>query len=124
MKRLFSLVALLLLCSATAAFALTDEEYRDFIEESPVFAAAEKEMNSVWKQLKAALPQEEYKKLLVEQRAWLQQRDKTVEQMGKDQARAQETGEVGVNIWPSQMYGLVTEQRVGVLKAKLAKVKR
>lgn len=124
MKRLFSLVVLLLLCSAGAASALSDEQYRQFIEESPVFAEAEREMNSVWKQLKAALPQEEYKKLLAEQRAWLKQRDAQVSEMHAAQARGQETGEVGVNIWPSQMYGNVTEQRVAVLKAKLAKVKR
>lgn len=52
------------------AFSMTDAKHRSFMLESEEYALADTLLNATWKLIKSAVPQEQYKKILAEQRAW------------------------------------------------------
>lgn len=65
-----ALASLLLLPSADAS-ALDTREHNLFMRTSPAFAEADRELNALWKRLRAGLDRDAYQPLLSEQRAWL-----------------------------------------------------
>ena len=76
MRLASALMTLVVFCAFSGqAFALTDDDYRKFIHESPAFAKADARLNAVWRQLKGGLSKQGYQGLLEEQRLWLKQRD-------------------------------------------------
>jgi len=79
MKRLSFLLSFLmaaLLSFSTGSLAMSDDEYRELMRDSPEFARAEKELNAAWKSLMGKAGEERLRKSLVRgQRAWLKDRD-------------------------------------------------
>lgn len=53
-----------------AAFSMTDAKHRLFMLESEKYALADTLLNATWKLIKPTVPQEQYKKILAEQRTW------------------------------------------------------
>jgi len=66
------LVVAIVFCfaSVSSVFALSDDQYKKFMQESPAFAQAEKRLNTVWKQLKGAFSKNQYEVLLKSQKEW------------------------------------------------------
>lgn len=108
--RSFIAAASLLFSLATSsAFALSEADYVVYMKESPAFARAEKRLNAAWKTLKVELPKASFQDLQIEQRAWLQDRDPSVE-------AARRAGDTRP---PAEIYAETTLQRALILEAKL-----
>ena len=101
--------SLLLSLTASTAVALSEADYVVDMKESPAFARAEKRLNAAWKKLKAELPKAVFQDMQIEQRAWLQDRDPSVE-------AARRAGDTRP---PAEIYAETTLQRALILEAKL-----
>lgn len=55
---------------SAAHFKMTDAKHQAFMMESEEYALADTLLNVTWKRIKSTVPQEQYKKILAEQRSW------------------------------------------------------
>lgn len=92
------------------ASALSDADYKKFVKESPEFAQADASLNAIWKKIKSTLPGNQYKQILTEQRAWLEQRDQLVESPMNEKKS------------PVEIYSMDTELRAKELEARFFKI--
>lgn len=69
-RKIFALVLLIIMIFSSMAYALSDSEYKEMMKNKE-FAAAEKELNSVWAKLKKELPKNAFELLQADQRQWL-----------------------------------------------------
>lgn len=70
MKKIFSVLALLLLMAAPS-FALSDAEYLKMKKNSQSFARADRKLTNTWNKLKKSLPEFVFKELQKSQSAWV-----------------------------------------------------
>ena len=70
MKRLFAVIALVLL-TACSAFALSDAEYLRLKKSNADFARADKRLTQIWKKVQAALDEEVFEELKENQLEWI-----------------------------------------------------
>ena len=94
----------LLLCSAMHGFALSDDDYKKYVKESPAFAQADKDLGSAWKAIKKANGGNIPAALLSEQRQWIQAE------------RDSEAAALLATMSPADAYTQVTNNRVRMLK--------
>ncbi len=52
-------------------FTMNDAKHNAFLSASRNYAQADRLLNATWKELKSSVPQEEYKKILADQRVWV-----------------------------------------------------
>lgn len=69
MKKLFVALILVLCVNVSACFALSDAEYRSMMK-NPIFANADKALNTAWKSAKSNLPSYEFENLKKDQQRW------------------------------------------------------
>jgi Uncharacterized protein conserved in bacteria len=60
---------------SSSAFALTDEQYKLFMNESLKFKLAETQLNNVWGMIKSTTPKDKFSLIQKEQREWIGKRD-------------------------------------------------
>ena len=70
MKKILSVLALLILISAPA-FALSDAEYLKMKRSSQSFARADRKLTNTWNKLKKSLPDYAFQELQKNQRQWI-----------------------------------------------------
>ena len=97
---------LLLLLAPCSAWALTDAEYSLFMQRSPAFAAAEKDLDAAWKTARQRLPKEEFAALRNDQQAWL----------ARGRARAAHTYVAEKKLPLPEAYALVTAERTALIQ--------
>lgn len=91
----FILLASLVLCSVCNAFALSDADYKKYMQESPNFAQADKSLGEAWKAIKAANAGKVPKTLLLDQQNWIKRvRDMQAEQLFSQMSHADAYAEV------------------------------
>ncbi len=92
-----------------SSYALSDEEYRQFMSESQEYRDAENRLNGIWKQLMEKLDETGKADLKKSQRNWIQHE--------RDSSAKIISGQRGINLVSA--YALVTEQRADVLEQLL-----
>ncbi|MCR5259007.1 MAG: DUF1311 domain-containing protein [Desulfovibrio sp.] len=66
------------------ARALTESEYKIYMDTNPEFASLDRQLNVAWKEAKPRMTKEGLKILLEDQREWLKRRDRVIKRVQEE----------------------------------------